>query len=89
MFSVSDALLPVILAITMSPKCSRIAKHINRVSREPCMTQAERSQTFSWGKRGEGNFRACDRSCREVEALKRAQAKNLPVRMWPSVPPVV
>ena len=89
MFSVPDSPFPVILAIRMSPKCSRIATYVSQVSREPCMTQAEKSQRFSWGRRREGNFRACDRSCQEAEVLKRSQATSLPKRMWPSVSPVV
>lgn len=89
MFGVPDSPFPAILAIRISPKCSRIAAHISQVSREPCMTQAEKSQRFSWGMRREGNFRACDRSCQEAEVLKRAQATSLPRRMWPSGPPVV
>lgn len=35
MFGVPDSPFPAILAIRISPKCSRIAAHISQVSREP------------------------------------------------------
>lgn len=65
-FRTSDFLPSVILALTMSPKCARITKHIKWVIREPCIIQTERPQRFSWGKRRERSFRTWGRSCQEV-----------------------